>query len=149
MSLHGCQVCQQVLLLLCTMKCLNVSFIEHILCSKMTFHMPHSNAIQPFDWKYHQNALDTRMNGCFLSPGSLFWIATRCAFISSDLKWGGRVFISYHLTSKFKFTLVWRHQNVELYLRISRWAWGISPKGQRLGRTWIIALMITRTHLVF
>lgn len=37
-------------------------FYQHTLCSKMTFHMLPYNAIQPFDWKYHQNALDARMN---------------------------------------------------------------------------------------
>lgn len=37
-------------------------FYQHTLCSKMTFHMLPYNTTQPFDWKYHQNALDTRMN---------------------------------------------------------------------------------------
>lgn len=132
-------------------------FYQHTLCSKMTFHMLPYNAIQPFDWKYHQNALDARMNcSCFVffkkrNPGSLLWFATGCAFISSDLKWGARVFISYHLTSKFKLSLdcVGCHQKVGAFANQQGGAWGNSLRGQRWGRTGAIALMIAGMHLEF
>lgn len=139
MSLHGCQVCQQVLLLLCTMKRLNAGFNEHNLCSKMTFHMPHYNAIQPFDWKYHQNALDARMN-CFLfvcffkSWFSLLNCHQMCIYQQwLEVRRSGLHFISSYLKILIYSWLCLTPSKCEaFFLRISRGGMGHQSKGSEV-----------------